>query len=68
MKAWKRIGIIGIGAILGFAYYKFIGCRSGVCPITSNPYISTGYGALIGLVLSFNKKETKKQEDLQEQN
>jgi len=68
MKIWKRIGIILIGAILGFAYYKFIGCRSGSCPITSNPYISTGYGALIGIVLSFNRKEDKKKKKLQEQN
>jgi len=36
------------GAALGFAYYYFIGCASGTCPITSNPYISTAYGALLG--------------------
>jgi len=31
--------IIGpiVGAVIGFAYYKFIGCSSGVCPITSSP-------------------------------
>lgn len=38
------------GAVLGFGYYKLVGCSSGGCPITSNPYISTLYGALIGLV------------------
>ncbi len=39
--------VVGGGA-LGFAYYKFIGCSSGACPITSNPWISTLYGALMG--------------------
>jgi hypothetical protein len=38
------------GAVLGFAYYRFVGCRTGACPITSSPYISTIYGALIGLL------------------
>lgn len=39
------------GALIGYLYYRFVGCRSGVCPITSNPYISAGYGALMGLML-----------------
>ncbi len=41
-----------IGAALGFAYYKFVGCRSGACPITSNPYVSTIWGGLIGFLMS----------------
>lgn len=39
----------GIGAIAGYAYYHFIGCRVETCPITSNPYLSTLYGLLLGL-------------------
>jgi hypothetical protein len=46
---WWAIILGGIG---GFAYYKFVGCRSGACVITSNPWISTLYGALIGALLS----------------
>lgn len=39
------------GAVLGYLYYRIVGCRSGVCPITSNPYISTLYGAVLGLLM-----------------
>ena len=40
------------GAAVGFAYHKLVGCRSGACPITANPYISTLYGALMGFLAS----------------
>ncbi len=42
--------IIGavMGGTAGFLYYRFIGCRSGACIITGNPYISTIYGAVLG--------------------
>ena len=38
------------GAVVGFLYYRFVGCQTGTCPITSNPIISTLYGALIGFL------------------
>lgn len=40
------------GAGLGFLYYKFIGCRTGSCPITSNPWISMIWGGLTGFLLA----------------
>lgn len=43
-------GILG-GAVLGFAYYYFIGCRTGSCPISGNPVISTLYGGLMGALI-----------------
>ena len=49
------------GALGGYAYYYFIGCNGGSCPITSNPYISTTYGMAIGLLLSFDKKKKKEE-------
>jgi len=48
----RRLLFIGGGAVLGFAYYYFIGCRTGSCPITSDPAVSMIYGSLFGLVLS----------------
>jgi len=41
------IGVVA-GGVVGFLYYRFIGCRSGACFITGNPYISTIYGAVLG--------------------
>jgi hypothetical protein len=54
---WQRRVAFGfLGAIGGFAYYYFIGCASGTCPISSNPYISTAYGILMGLLIPVQKK------------
>ena len=41
-----------LGGAGGYLYYKFIGCKTGACPITSNPWISTLYGALIGFMMT----------------
>ena len=41
-----------VGAALGFAYYRFVGCRTGACAITGNPYVAPLYGALMGYLLS----------------
>lgn len=43
---------IVVGAALGFGYHRFVGCRTGGCAITGNPYISTLYGAVMGYLLS----------------
>ena len=45
------IGML-LGGGLGFAYYKFVGCSSGTCPLTSHPIISTIYGAVLGVLLA----------------
>ena len=44
------IGIV-VGAAAGYAYHRFIGCSSGACPITKNPYASMIYGAIIGALI-----------------
>lgn len=54
------IGIL-VGAAAGFLYWKFVGCNSGHCAITSKPINSTAYGAMMGGLLFslFQKKTTK---------
>jgi Family of unknown function (DUF6132) len=59
-----RLTLIGllVGAMGGYAYYHFIGCMSGTCPITSQPLNSTLYGAMMGgLAFSGWQKEKAKQ-------
>jgi hypothetical protein len=56
----KRVLPVVAGALLGFAYYYYVGCYSGSCAISSNPYISTAYGGLIGFLLSIPSKRKKK--------
>lgn len=41
-----------VGGILGYGVYRFIGCSSGSCPITSNPWLSTIFGMTLGALLS----------------
>ena len=60
----NKLTLIGmvIGAVGGYAYYHFVGCASGTCPITSRPLNSTAYGAVMGALLftSFKKNNSKK--------
>lgn len=56
MISWANknvISLIGVvvGAIGGFLYWKWVGCASGTCMITSKPINSTLYGALMGFLL-----------------
>lgn len=56
----ELIGIV-IGAVGGFIYYKNIGCSTGSCPITSNPWSSIIWGSIMGyLIGGVFKKRNKK--------
>jgi hypothetical protein len=51
------IGAIA-GGVAGFLYWKYVGCVTGTCAITSKPLNSTLYFAFLGaILLSFFKKE-----------
>lgn len=45
------IGVVG-GGLLGYAAYRFIGCSSGACPLTANPWISTIIGMIFGAMMA----------------
>ncbi|MFU8843815.1 MAG: hypothetical protein ACNA7V_08425 [Bacteroidales bacterium] len=55
------LAIIGLitGAAGGFIYYWQVGCVSGSCGITSNPWMSTAWGGAFGYLLfdMFSKKK-----------
>ena len=57
-KWWKPALFTTGGALAGLAYYHFIGCTSGVCPLTSHPLVAMAYMGLVGwLVSSVLEKE-----------
>lgn len=67
-KFLKRISLLSlaglvIGAIGGYIYYAQVGCVSGTCAITSNPWMSTAWGAAFGYLVfdMFNGKKGKKE-------
>ena len=43
-----------VGGGLGFAWYKLVGCSTGACPLTSNPFITVAYGMIVGVLLAFS--------------
>lgn len=45
------IGVV-VGGLLGYAAYRFIGCSSGACPLTANPWVSTILGVIFGAVFA----------------
>lgn len=46
------------GALAGYLYYRFFGCTNG-CAVTSSPYITVLYGAVMGLLISVITKREK---------
>jgi hypothetical protein len=45
------IGVV-VGGSLGFGWYQLVGCSTGACPLTSNPFISTLFGMAIGALVA----------------
>lgn len=40
-----------VGVLGGFAYYTFVGCKTGSCTITSSPTLSIIWGGAMGYLL-----------------
>ncbi|HMV34586.1 MAG TPA: hypothetical protein PKW28_12660 [Turneriella sp.] len=41
------------GGVVGYLYYRLIGCSTGACAITSRPVPSIIYGAVMGAMLGW---------------
>lgn len=48
---WKATPVV-LGAAGGYLFYRFVGCKTGSCPITGSPWLSTIYGALLGFLFA----------------
>ena len=42
---WLPVTGILLGALGGYLYWRFVGCATGTCPITSSPFASTVWSA-----------------------
>ena len=52
MKKFVRLGLfVLMGALVGLGYYYLFGC-SGNCAVTSSPWMTMAYVAVIGGLLS----------------
>jgi hypothetical protein len=66
-RAWRRLArsparaaIAGIlGASAAAAYAHFVGCRTGTCPLTSNVWIASLYGAAVGAVIGWPERRRR---------
>lgn len=45
------IGVL-LGLVAGFAYWKFVGCQSGTCPLTAKWQTSTLFGGIFGYLIA----------------
>jgi len=68
LQHWVIVMLIVIGGALGFAYWHFIGCTTGSCPLKSVWYYNAGFGMLSGYVLGdFIEDYRKKRKQRTEQ-
>jgi len=72
-KLLKRIPVIAlvgllVGAIGGYIYYLKVGCVSGTCAITSNPWMSAAWGGAFGYLVfdMFNGRKKKERKGIAE--
>lgn len=43
------IGLL-VGGVLGYAWYRLVGCSTGTCPLTATPLRAITYGSVLGLI------------------
>ena len=40
-----------VGSAGGWLYYRYVGCTTGTCAVTSSLWLSTGFGYILGSLL-----------------
>lgn len=45
------LGVVA-GGLIGYGYYRLVGCPTGGCPLTRSPWITTLYGMGLGALLA----------------
>ena len=52
MNQFMRIAIGAlVGVVIGYAIYRIVGCRTGACPLTANPYVAMIVYGLFGAIV-----------------
>ena len=41
-----------VGAAIGFAMYRFVGCKTGTCPLTASPWTSMLVWGIVGAMIA----------------
>lgn len=49
------IGLV-LGGVAGFGFYKLVGCPTGACPLSRNPWVSTIYGMVLGALVAGSQR------------
>lgn len=44
----RAIALPLVGSAGGWLYYRYVGCATGTCAVTSSPWLSTGFGCILG--------------------
>ena len=57
-RARTILGIVA-GAVAGALYGHYVGCLTGSCPLTSNPYTAGALGAVLGASLFSSDRKPK---------
>ena len=47
----RAIALPLVGCAGGWLYYRYVGCTTGTCAVTSSPWLSTGFGCVLGSLL-----------------
>ena len=40
-----------VGSAGGWMYHRYVDCATGTCAVTSSPWLSTGFGCVLGSLL-----------------